>query len=96
MQRIQFVLKAGGHAVTYEKGPHYFRSFIHRCCALPFVPPERVREAMEVLQERAEKMEDEGHKNFANNMCQYIHSQWIEGPSFCVKDWNVFHVGFFN
>ena len=51
---------------------------------------------MEVLQERAEKMEDEGHKNFANNMCQYIHSQWIEGPSFCVKDWNVFHVGFFN
>ena len=75
-------------------GPFYeqnaqFNSFIHRVCSLPFVPKARIKEALTLLNLRAEKQKNDRARTFAAELLTYIHKEWIEG-SFSMQDWNLF------
>ena len=91
-----YVVKAGGQQVNFEKGPPCFASFIRRCCALAFVPFDRLQEALGLLTCRAEAMEDSEDDETASlggfclEMITYIKNTWFE--MFSPKDWNVYEV----
>ena len=69
---------------------HEFNSFMRRLNSLPFVPKDRMREALDILGKRKESQKEEAQV-FCQEILELISSNYISG-SFCLEDWNIFDV----
>ena len=67
-----------------------FQRFVRSTLSLPFVPLERLEEALNILKNLAQKLKTKKEKKFAKDFLKYIQTTWINSDTFPPKTWNFF------
>ena len=67
-----------------------FSSFIKATLSLPFVPLERLDQALDILRSLQQKIKPKKAATFAKQFLKYIEKTWINSKRFPPKTWNFF------
>ena len=67
-----------------------FARFIRASLSLPFVPLDRLDEALDILTNLIQKIKVKKAKKFSKEFLQYLKKTWINSDRFPPKTWNFF------
>ena len=67
-----------------------FSRFVRAALSIPFVPLDRLNEAMEILKQLVKTIKIKKAAKFAQQFIDYIKKHWINSEKYPPKTWNFF------
>ena len=75
----------------YSDSKHLeFSKFIRAALSLPFVPLDRLNEAMDILTKLVKTIKNKKPQKFSKQFLKYIKKHWIESKTYPPETWNFF------